>query len=359
MLLCIFLAVGAFSDPEPDLPFEDDTPNEQLPFEADQPPDDHDAEPPDPDEEITQAEADIVPTATPAPSVNRPITLRSALNVCGWSEVGVLAVIILYILTYLMGRSRISSALAKRGDALRQSLTRFFAIAPPKFNSRNIHDYYALVSGRTGYQSGIVSIRFKWGCDPLGLLWSVLRGETDKIVFEFLMDPPRPPSGILHLSKEKPSFADEFKLKSFGMKQKFTIWTDFPDQRDPFVAVIREFIEENPGVLEMIELSSTNRFMTREENRFVAHIELKIVGDAAIDDFVDFAVKVADAFATLELPADVQAKNEKTRERIEKERKEGQEEEKKLSPEEIQRLERKREKKEQKRLTPKVKMVRQ
>jgi hypothetical protein len=269
---------------------------------------------------------------------------------------------VFYLLTYLYGRRSIRSKIEKVTEPLLGSLRRHFAVCNGAFEIRNYHEYHRLITGRTGYQLGFIIQKFKRMCDPLGILFSVLRGDSDTLIIEFLLKPVHQFCGILHISKDKPYFADDLKLKSYGMKHKYSVWTDIPDQRDIFVSPIKEFIEEHPGVVELIELSDVNRFSTRNENRYVAHFELKEVGQIETfitDSLVDFIVKIADSFVVLNLPPDVHSRNEKVRENVLKEKEAKKEEEKKPTPEELERLERKREKKEQKRLTPKIKLVRQ
>jgi hypothetical protein len=360
LLIGLLLSCCSTSDDDSDLPYEPDLPSDdQLPFEADSAPPEPE-ESPDVEEEINDAEVGATPTSSPSPTPAR--INRSLAEVTGTYEIIVAIGMAVYLATFLYGRRSVQSKIEKLAETLLASLRRHFAVCNGNFEMRNYHEYHRLITGRTGYQVGIITQKFQRACDPLGILLSILRGDSDKLIIEFLLKPVHQFCGVLHVSKEKPYFADDLKLKSYGMKQKYSVWTDIPDQRDIFVNPIREFIEEHPGVVELIELSDVNRFTTRSENRYVAHFELKVVGqiDRFISDsLVDSIVKIADSFVVLTVPPEVHARNEKAREQLLKEKQGKKEEEKKLTPEELEKLERKREKKEQKRLTPKIKLVRQ
>jgi len=351
-MLGIFLVFAVLSD----LEFEDDDPMQGLPFEPDVPAE----EPvPDQDAEVKANEAELTGTPTPPPVV---LVKKSLAEIVSYREAIAVAAVVVYFCIYFSARQTIKSKLRKLSNSLLLSLNRHFEVVPHKFEEINNHQYSVWITGRTNYKGALVSPSFKHTCDPLGAVYAVFMGESDMVTLEFVLLPPSLTSGIVHVGKEKPSFAEKLKLKSCSIGNRLSMWTDLDASREPFVAAVRSFAEENPGVIQLIELSDTNRFETRGECRFVARFELKIIGsieEFATDALVDFCVKLADAFTLLKLPADVRARNEILRDKLIKEKQnEGKkEEEKKLTPEEEEKIQRRRERKEQMRTTPKIKMV--
>jgi hypothetical protein len=164
---------------------------------------------------------------------------------------------------------------------------------------------------------------------------------------------------MFHVSKEKPSFAENLTLKSYAIGGKYTVWTDFGDAREGFIRLIKAFLEEWPGTIELIEICDTNRFETRKDCRYVARFEFRVIGpigEFVTYELVDFCVKLTDQFTLLKLAPDVLQRNERLRERLTKE-KEGKKEEKKPTPEEDEKAQRRRERKEQRALGPRIKIV--
>jgi septum formation inhibitor MinC len=206
-----------------------------------------------------------------------------------------------------------------------------------------------------------VTVRLRRACDPLAIIYSVFRGQTDTFSIEFLLIPPHKPAGIIHIAMETPPFADRLKLKSFPLENKYCLWTDIGEMAGKFVESVKKFIESYPTSLELIELSDTNRFDARAQCRFVARFEFKICGTIEFfvtDELVDFCVNLADEFCMLKLTGSVQQRNQALRDTFVKE-KDTEKEEKKPTADEEEKAQRKKERKEQKKLNPKVKVVRQ
>jgi hypothetical protein len=344
-------------DDDSGLPFEADD-DSSLPFEPDTPAEDSPAPSPDPESELENTEAELTASPTPTPAPVR----RSPLEILSYREVTAAVIGIVYVVVYVIGRGSVKAKLSALSGSLLPSLRRHFAVVPAAFGEKSIHTHTVWVSGRHGHQGAVVTANFRPGSDPIGVLYSVLFGRPDRIVFEFVLRPPNVPSGMIHVAKEKPSFADNLSLKAHALGGKYSVWTDLGEVREEFVRPIKAFIEERPGMIELIEICDTNRFETRTECRFVARFEFRVVGPMAEwggDEIVDFCVGLADAFSVLRLPGDVQQKNERLREKLTKEKEGKKEEEKKPTPEEDEKAQRRRERREQNRLVPKFKVVRQ
>jgi hypothetical protein len=353
--LLVFLLVLANSEEE--LPFADEP---ELPFEPAEPEGFLESDGSDDNEEQPEEGngADASPTPTPEP------VRRTLLEVTGLIEVCAIGGFVLYAVVFFVGRSIINSKVQSTCAAILTSLRRHFAVVQNRVTRRNYHTHDAWITGRTGYQGSLLTFRFKRTCDPLGIVYSIFKGESDTVSFEVLLNPERDWNALFHVSREKPYFVDDLKLKSSNMAQKLVVWSDMGESKQRFVQMVNEFLESRPGCLDLIEISDTNRFETKKDNSYVAKFDFKLkaaVDSDAADQIVDFIVTMCDQFATLALPSDVQLKNGRVREKLRKDREnEGKkEEQKKMTPEEEERLRRKQEKKEQRRMAPRVKMVKQ
>jgi hypothetical protein len=184
---------------------------------------------------------------------------------------------------------------------------------------------------------------------------------VDKFAIEFLIIPPHCPAGIVHVGKETPPFVDRLKLKAIPIGNRYSVWTDFGEGVERFVRIVRECVEKSPTVLGMIEMCDTNRFETRTEGNFVARFEFRICGNIErliTNELIDFCVNMADEYCLVRLPGEIQHRNQSIRDVLLKE-----DEEKKKTgqkkAEEEEKAQKKRERRDQKRLTPKVKVIRE
>jgi hypothetical protein len=167
---------------------------------------------------------------------------------------------------------------------------------------------------------------------------------------------------MVYVAREKSDFVDKLHLKQTPVGSRMTLWSDLGDSRGPFVSIIREFVERNPVILLNIEMCDLNRFDTRNDCRYVARFEFRVIGEVrefVNEGLVDFCLSLSDAFVLAKLPPDIQGRNERLREKLQKEKEGEKEKEKKLTPEEEEKIQRKRERREEKRLTPRIKMVKQ
>lgn len=350
MFVGLFLALAAVRCEEddvyniPELPFEGDyaQPEEIDPFDENS-------------VEQNEAEAAAEPTPTPVPEHH------SLQEIVGLPEIIVVVTAVIYLIVFISGRSTVKAKISKVCDTLLESFRRYFAVVPQKFEQRNYHTYDTWITGRTGYQGALITQKFKKACDPIGIVLDLIRSGTDKLQVEVLLKPRHSPSMMYHVGKDKPHFADDMKLKSHAMGQRLTSWTDLPVEiKSKITEMVSKFMEQNPGVLELLELSNVNRFDTNKDNKFVAHFEFKVYGkieDFMNDEIVDFIMALCDEFVMMKLPADVQARNEKIRELMIKSQEP--KEEKKLTPEEEEKARKRRERREEMRFKPRMKVVRQ
>lgn len=343
LIIALFVAIARCNDPfsEPDPVHAD------LPFEGD-------------GEQDAEVEEPEMPTETPSPTPTPAPVPREMREVIGLPELFVAGGFVMYLVIFLVGRAYIKAKLGEIKVRLFESLRRHFAIVPEEFQARNVHTFDAWVTGRTGYQGGFITQRFKKTCDPLGISMSLFQGSADTLTMEFLVKPKHLVSLVFHVSRENPQFVESMKLKSYNLPERLTVWTDLADQRGAFMTLVNAFIEGNPGVLDMIEVSDVNRFETKDNNKYVARFQFKIIGaisDVITDELIDFCISMTDKFASMKLPRELQIKHEKVRATLARENEP--KEEKQLTPEEEERLAKKRERRDAKRSMPKMKMVRQ
>lgn len=322
-----------------DIPFEVDEQEEDFAGDDDE----------NLDEEIEKEEADVRKAPTPPQKVSIPLR-----DIIGKREVYVGIMMAVYLAFYCVGRMIVSRKIKEVNQKLPAAMRKHFAVVNDKFYQRNRHDFDSYMSGRKGYMGCVTSLRFAKTCDILGYLKRVIFSETDRVIFDFLLDPKNEFAGMVHVSKAKPYFADDLKLKQHSIGNRLQLYEDIGDEnRKVFTKLINDFNEEHPGSLQCLEMSNTNRFETRDNDNYVVHFELNVIGSPDTfynQELIDSIVKIADTFTMLKLPNEIQYKNERTRILLNK--KNQPKEEKPLTKEKESKLEKKRERKENKRIHP-------
>ena len=323
-----------------------------LPFSDDEIYDDSDAEESQEESDIKENEKDIQATPTPAPPPREKVPLNKLF---GSRELVVLGISIIYAFIFYVGRTNVKRRVQKCYEILAPFARKYFAVVNKKFYQKNNREYMIYMTGRTGYISGIVTLRFKRSHDILGIIYSMVNNEHEKIIVDMILNPKYEPSGVLFVGKEKPYYADDFKLKGYTIK-KLQCYTDFKKERTPFVEVISEFIKEQGNLIDMIELCDNNRFEFEKTGKYVAHFEfrcIRSIQDCLNEDVFAFIMKLSDLFTSAHFPYEIQSANLRTREKITQDYSSTAKEEKKLTPEEEAKLEKKRERREKNKFRPK------
>ncbi|OHS94886.1 hypothetical protein TRFO_10825 [Tritrichomonas foetus] len=344
--LFLLFAIAVRCD-ETDLPFDNDD-DEILDHEQDKP------DQQDEDQDIADDEKDIQPTPTPQPErVRIPIS-----QLFGKLEFGVVILLVVYVAFYISGQKILKTKTQAIYEIFSPLIRKYFAVMPRDFTIMSNNEVAIYFSGRTGYIGGICTIKYKRCCDILGILYSIFMGEHQTITFDILLEPKYQPSGIFTISKDKPYFADDFKLKQKNLPNKLQCFHDLGKESHQFLEIITPFIKKHKNSVELIEISDNNRFEYENNGKFVVHMEFRIVGSEADfinEELIDFVMKVSDKFDTVQFPFEIQSANQRLREKLIKERTQEKEEEKPISKEEEEKLARKREKREQGKFKPRFK----
>ncbi|EAY17905.1 hypothetical protein TVAG_225310 [Trichomonas vaginalis G3] len=348
MIVFLLLALAVRSVDQ-DLPFEDETVSTDSTNQNDEQDDAENVDGP-------------TPTPTPTPVVLHPVPLKEIMSL---REVLAAGIFVLYIITFFAGRAKLK---AKFDHFYKTCLPlfrdKYFAIVPEIMQYENIHKRKCYITGRTGYQGGILTVEYPYSCDPLGILYSAFQNRKPTLTVELICQPLTQPNGIIRITKDKPHFFDQYKLKMNQIEADphLKCFTDFGDVKKEFIEKVNDFLADFPRSIQMIEASDLNDYETRLESNYVARFEI-ILNDPEIlcERLVDFIMDFADTFVTLQLSKDQLEKNDKLRNALiaERQRRQKEEEEKnkKLSPEEQKRLEEKQERRERRRNSPKIKYV--
>jgi hypothetical protein len=195
---------------------------------------------------------------------------------------------------------------------------RSYYAAVPRFVREHLHRMGAFATGRTRHKGVLISIDLTKRCDPFGFLWTCLWNQKSLLIFEFLVDPDGEVPGLFHISGKEPGFAKTFKLTEYSVSEaRLKCFTDLGDHRHMFLPLFNQFMEAHPRMLKLVEISDVNRFQLLGECRFVVRLEFQF---RTLDEefvfsreIVDFAMTVADKFATVKMDAALIARNNKTR----------------------------------------------
>lgn len=337
---------------ESELPFENDDDNDdEEPVTGDDFDQDQDTLS---DEDIKDNEKDIKSTPTPTPPpVRIPIK-----DLVGKREIFIGCAIVFQVIYLIFARRYISKKIELAYEAFSPIIRTYFAVMPRNFSEKNYHEYVIYFSGRTGYIGGVCELHFRRCCDVLGTLFGFLSGDHNVIKFDMLLDPKYKPSGVMTIAKEIPlEFPPEFKLKEIPLSHRLKCFTDFGKERHGYLELINAYISKS-NTLELLELTNGNRFDYIENSDYVAHFEFKVIGEwnqFINEELIQFVMQLSDKFTAAQFPYEIQAANERIRDKILKEKNGEKEPEKKLTKEEEAKLEKRRERREQNKFKPKFK----
>lgn len=118
---------------------------------------------------------------------------------------------------------------------------------------------------------------------------------------------------FFHCSKSAPMFEKDLKRKEFPLVGQYKIVTDLDILTSQFSDPILEFLTKYPNSINMIEFGDANRFESIKETEFVFVIEIKINDDIITENLANFVMALADSFACLKLPSDLQSTNKMIR----------------------------------------------
>lgn len=358
MFVLFFLAFAAFTKAEEvdDLPFEEDVPNQD--FEEAQKNQNEEQ-----DDLSKNDDENVEAPPPPPPQEKVRVPLKDILSL---REVLVAAVFVVYVIFFIVGKVRISKKRQQVEDKVLPIIReKYFAIAPENLQKDNLHSYRCYITGRTGYQGGVVTVKFPSMCDPLGAILAAFTGKKPTITFELICKPPKPVAAVFKVANAKPEYFEQLQLKqkSFENDHKIQCYTDFGEARKQFMSKIDAFLEEHPNTIQMIELSDINEYDTKLESQYVARFEFTVPNFEFLNEkLIDFVMDLADDYVTLQLTKEASSRNEKIRDKLlaEKRKRENEEKEekpKKLTLEEQIALDKKNAKKENRKNAPKIKAV--
>ncbi|OHT08280.1 hypothetical protein TRFO_04881 [Tritrichomonas foetus] len=247
----------------------------------------------------------------PTPEIQIPL-----MDIVGYREVVVGVIAVACIIIYNAGKNYISKKIATIGEKFAESMRRYFLIVPDSFKGVSKHEFLLYLTGRSGYKGGFVTICFSKRLDILGYLWDKIFGNKTKITFEFICEPLMQSTAIYSLGKSllreyKPYNLKETQIPELGL----SVFTDFGKSSEKFNDYVREYGKRHSNVIKQIDMNDMNRFETRVAGRFVARFSFDVedIENIVDDETIDFVVKMADAFVTLELDEEAYQNNIRVR----------------------------------------------
>ncbi|OHS99430.1 hypothetical protein TRFO_08348 [Tritrichomonas foetus] len=304
-MLLVFLSFFIFqtiAQPKSDLPFDDD--DVEVPGQNDEFPDDDQSK----------------PTPAPHPTINpENIRTKSFIEIIQFREIFVLFIFIVYIAFYVYGRKSVKQTIEKAISGPVNALKKYYKVVPSRLTASSLHRYDSFSTGRTTHLGCLTTLSLSRRCDILGYLYDRFQKERSTLSFEAIIEQPQNLPIIFHISESEPTFKKQFALLTYPINDKtgkLKCFTDFEEATEYFIPEINEFIEKHPGLISLIEISDANRFELRTECRFVVRVEFNIHGFEDVvfsDEVTDFTMKLADKYATLEVPKDVLERMQRAR----------------------------------------------
>lgn len=280
---------------------------------------------------------------------------QTFLQVIQIREIIVLIILVIYIYIYINGRKSINKMVDKTKCTILEKLTKYYIAVPQRMTPSSLHRYDTFSTGRRTHLGCLTTLRLTKRCDILGILYdkfyipkrrkkSIQKGSFDdlsgafqnisyeyagfsSISLEIAIDQVQKLPMILHISDHRPFYSKEFKLLEYPIygseNNGLKCYSDFEESTEIFIPYINKFLESHPNSISMIEISDSNRFELRGESRFVVLVSFKIDDEFNLaEDAVDFAVGLADKYATLEVPFDILDRMQRSRTSILNEQKE-------------------------------------
>jgi hypothetical protein len=272
------------------------------------------------DSNIKYGEDFDVPTPTPPPT---PIPLPPfpqlpISSLFGIRELFLLLMLFVYLLWFWLGYRDCRRVESRVTETIIAQLQTYYAAVPDRFVKPHLHRMDAFATGRVCHKGVLITIDLTKRCDPLGFLWDTITNHSSVLAFEFIVDPQYEIPGFFHISRKTPGFVRALNLAEFSVSdEKLKGFTDMGDHRHAFLPLFNRFIETHRGMLRLVEISDINRFQLIGECRFVARMEFQFRKKdeefVFSHEIVDFALSIADKFATMRMDADVIARNNATR----------------------------------------------
>lgn len=291
MIFLIFLL--SFIRCEGDLPYDDSSPKS--------------------DDDYTERTEgnDITPTPEPTPEIMIPLK-----DLIGLRELIVGVIFILSVIIYFSGKSNINKTIASIEEKLAPAMRKYFLIVPDYFKNVSLHEHLLYLTGRSGYMGGFVTIKLSKRVDIIGYLWDKIFGNKTTITFEFICQPLNQSTAIFSVRKKllreyKPYNLRETPIPEMGL----TVFTDFGKLGVKLTEMVKDYGNKHSNLISEIDMNDMNRFETRIAGRFVARFNFVVtdIKNIVDEETIDFMMKMADSFITLELDEEAYQYNIKQR----------------------------------------------
>lgn len=251
------------------------------------------------------------PTPTPTPEIYIPLK-----DILGLREVIVASIILLSLLIYIIGKNNINKTMKQVQKKFATELRKYFLIVPDTFKKVSKHEFLLYLTGRSGYMGGFVTIQLSKRLDILGFLWDKIMHNDTTITYEFLCEPINQSTGIY---SARPKLLKEYSPYDLAEtplpEMKLSIFSDFGSSGDKFTEMIKQYGVNHTNQILEIDMNDMNRFETRIAGRFVARFKFNVkdIDNIVDNQTIDFMMKMADSFITLELSEEAYQHNIRVR----------------------------------------------
>lgn len=246
-------------------------------------------------------------------------------------------------LSYNFGKQGLRAQVQLLREALQESL----GVDVPEPTALGLHEYlFSVPLRRRGVYEVVIRAQFSQRCDPLNLLRSSMSKVSNVISVEFSVFQAHKISAMIHLSKDRPFFLNDFRLIDRDICEGYKVFSDVHKEIDDIVSAFRKYVTANPKTVNFIEMSDMNRFETKQRNRYVSYCQFHLdthITKQKISEIMNFGFAITELFSAKSVSETSNNKNRVRREKLVSAAKERMERVKKNQEELLQNTEKKEE----------------
>lgn len=254
-----------------------------------------------------------IPTAKPSLPYRKPRNNEPDSMVPLFIVLGVIAFLfIISIISYQIGKFDIQNSMTYFQQTLNSYLEKSLHLEKINFMQYGVHEFEVFFKSKNPNIYGcIVHVSMGLSIDIFHRIKYWFTKRVDKVTFEYLLHPSKRFSAMIHISKEIPFFAKDFKLSKQEISCGYSSFSDVQGYDKNLVNTISNFIEKHPNLVRIIELSDANRFKAKEKFGYVTRVEFNVTNFKEDINFstLRFGYELADSFTKVKIPENITEDN--------------------------------------------------
>lgn len=229
-------------------------------------------------------------------------------------------IFVICVLSYNFGKQGIQAQVKLVHETLQEFFKSNFGIDVEAPKALGLHEFkFVIPMRKKAIYEIIFNVKFSFRCDPLNLLKSSLSKVKNTITVEFSVFQANKISAMIHFSKDRPFFLNDFRLIDKEVINDYKVFSDVHKEIDDIVNVFKNFVKVNTNIVDFVEMSDMNRFETKGSNRYVSYNQITLdnhINKKQLTDIMDFAFEMTDLFTTKKISDALLNKNRTRREKL-------------------------------------------